>query len=50
MKRFYRYLRAGKAKDEALQAAQIDLIRTPHLSHPHHWAAFQLNGDWRQAG
>ena len=47
MKRFYRHLRAGQTKDEALQAAQIELIRTPHFSHPFHWAAFQLAGDWR---
>jgi CHAT domain-containing protein/Tfp pilus assembly protein PilF len=47
MKRFYRHLRAGETKDEALQAAQIELIRTPHFSHPFHWAAFQLAGDWR---
>jgi CHAT domain-containing protein len=47
MKRFYRHLRAGKTKDEALRAAQVELIRTPHFSHPYHWAAFQLAGDWR---
>jgi hypothetical protein len=38
----------GKATDAALQAAQAELIRTPHFSHPHYWAAFQLNGDWSQ--
>jgi CHAT domain-containing protein len=49
MKRFYGHLRAGKSKDEALQAAQIELIRSPQkrLNHPFHWAAFQLTGDWR---
>jgi CHAT domain-containing protein/Tfp pilus assembly protein PilF len=54
MKRFYGYLRAGKSRDEALQAAQIDLIRMRpaakgplDLSHPVRWAAFQLSGDWR---
>jgi CHAT domain-containing protein/Tfp pilus assembly protein PilF len=54
MKRFYGYLRAGKSRDEALQAAQIDLIRErssakgpADLSHPIRWAAFQLSGDWR---
>jgi CHAT domain-containing protein len=43
MKRFYTYLRQGKTKDEALRAAQLDLI----LSHPYHWAGFSLYGDWR---
>lgn len=45
MKRFYGHLRAGKTKDAALQAAQIEMIRKS--SHPFHWAAFQLAGDWR---
>ncbi len=47
MKRFYRYLKAGKTKDEALRSAQIDLIRSPDYSQPKDWAAFQLNGDWK---
>jgi CHAT domain-containing protein/tetratricopeptide (TPR) repeat protein len=49
MERFYTYLRQGRTKDEALQAAQLDLIRSAEagLSHPYHWAAFALHGDWR---
>ncbi len=47
MKRFYSYLKAGKAKDEALRLAQIELIRSPDFSRPRDWAAFQLNGDWK---
>ncbi len=47
MKRFYQYLKAGKAKDEALRLAQIDLIRSPEYSQPKDWAAFELNGDWK---
>jgi CHAT domain-containing protein len=47
MKRFYSHLRAGKTKDEALQAAQAALIRSSDFSHPYHWAAFQLVGDWK---
>jgi CHAT domain-containing protein/Tfp pilus assembly protein PilF len=48
MARFYGYLKNGKTKDEALQAAQVDLIRSngPY-AHPFHWAAFQLFGDWK---
>jgi CHAT domain-containing protein len=48
MKHFYGYLRGGKSKDEALRAAQIDQIREKNRSsHPFHWAAFQLTGDWK---
>ncbi|HEX4963496.1 MAG TPA: CHAT domain-containing protein [Thermoanaerobaculia bacterium] len=49
MKSFYTYLRQGRTKDEALQAAQLDLIRSKKgtLSHPYHWAGFSLYGDWR---
>src|SRR6185369_18098521 len=48
MRRFYGYLKQGKGKDEAIRAAQVDLIHGPEAtSHPYHWAAFQLSGDWR---
>ena len=47
MSRFYRYLKAGKTKDAALRAAQLDLIRSRRFFHPFHWAAFTLTGDWR---
>lgn len=43
MKSFYGYLRNGRTKDEALRAAQIEQAG----SHPFHWAAFQLTGDWK---
>jgi CHAT domain-containing protein/Tfp pilus assembly protein PilF len=46
MKNFYRSLRAGKTKDESLQAAQVALLHSSKFSHPYHWAAFQLFGDW----
>ncbi len=58
--RFHRHLRSGKPKDQALQAARIELLREPitivnkfgrkvrkDASAPIFWAAFQLYGDWR---
>ena len=42
---FYRYLRTGMPKAEALRSAQIDFARSSAL--PFHWAGFQLIGDWR---
>jgi CHAT domain-containing protein len=51
MHRFYRHLRDGTSKDTALQKAQTELIHSAvegrDLSHPFHWAGFQLVGDWK---
>lgn len=44
---FHRALRAGAPKDEALQQAQLLLLRGKNdaVRHPFHWAAFTLTGD-----
>ncbi len=60
MVRFHRDLQAGQPKDQALQAAQLELLRGPipienrkgeevdrDLSAPVFWAAFQIIGDWQ---
>jgi CHAT domain-containing protein/Tfp pilus assembly protein PilF len=60
MARFYRHYAAGLSKDEALRAAQMELIRGPvrlttskgqdmkmDASAPFYWAAFELFGDRR---
>lgn len=60
MARFHHHLAAGLSKDEALRAAQIELIRDPipittpqgqtletDASAPFFWAAFQLFGAWQ---
>ena len=60
MDRLYRQLHAGTATDEALRAAQLELLSAPlrlpsgdgetrelDARHPFHWAAFQVIGDWR---
>jgi len=60
MIRFYKYLRAGLTKDEALRRAQMELIRGPievvdekgqkslfDASAPYFWAGFQMYGDWQ---
>ena len=43
MTAFYKALRSGQTKDQALRTAQLTLIRTA----PFHWAAFQIFGDWK---
>ncbi len=60
MVRFYRHLKDGLPKDEALRAAQMELIRGPiqvknekgeveeiDASASYYWAAFQIYGDWQ---
>jgi CHAT domain-containing protein len=60
MIRFHRHLRGGKTIDEALRAAQLELIRGPvtftnlegeiverDYSSPHFWAPFVVIGDWK---
>jgi CHAT domain-containing protein len=43
MTAFYRHLREGRGKADALQAAQAE-TRT-QFPHPYYWAAFVLTGD-----
>jgi CHAT domain-containing protein len=60
MVRFYRHLKDGLSKDEALRATQMEFIRGPiqvtndkgervkfDASAPYYWAAFQIYGDWQ---
>ena len=47
MERFYRHLRAGESKDEALRSAQLETRAAKGSGSPFHWAGFQLVGDWR---
>ena len=60
MIRFYRHLRSGLPKDEALRAAQLEFIPAPievtdadgrktlkDASAPYYWAGFQIYGDWQ---
>ncbi|HXU31188.1 MAG TPA: CHAT domain-containing protein, partial [Thermoanaerobaculia bacterium] len=46
MGRFYAHLGAGEPKDRALSLAQREMLGGSY-HHPYHWAAFQLDGDWR---
>jgi len=47
MRRFYVHLKGGKHKDEALRAAQVEVLKNPLSRRPIYWAAFTLSGDWR---
>lgn len=43
---FYRELKAGKTKAEALRQAELTLLNQPETSHPYYWAPFLLVGSW----
>jgi CHAT domain-containing protein/Tfp pilus assembly protein PilF len=48
MSRFYTAMLAdGKAPGAALREAQLALLGQPRWKHPHYWAAFSLQGEWR---
>ena len=44
MRHFYTALARGSRRDEAVQAAQVEMRRQAAYGHPFHWAAFQLSG------
>ncbi|MCU0549545.1 MAG: CHAT domain-containing protein [Leptolyngbya sp. Prado105] len=46
MSEFYKALKEGKTKAEALRAAQIALLKNPKTAHPYYWSAFILVGSW----
>ena len=45
---FYKHLKSGKSKNEALQQAKLDYLANtndPLLKHPYYWAGFVISGD-----
>ncbi|MEP6593327.1 MAG: CHAT domain-containing protein, partial [Acidobacteriota bacterium] len=48
MKRFYAGMfTRGQPAAAALRAAQLEMARSARWGHPHYWAGWVLNGDWR---
>ncbi len=47
MVHFYQALKAGKPKAQAMQEAQVAILRDKRYQHPFYWAPFILIGDWR---
>ena len=47
MVELYKNLKTGKSKAEALQGAQVALLKQKKYAHPFFWAPFILIGDWR---
>jgi CHAT domain-containing protein/Tfp pilus assembly protein PilF len=47
MQHFYRNLRKGDNKDQALRSAQLQMLSSPASNHPVYWAGFNLSGEWK---
>ncbi len=48
MRRFYAGMfTRGQPAAAALRAAQLEMARSARWGHPHYWAGWVLNGDWR---
>ena len=47
---FYRRLKAGSGRADALREAQLAMLREPARAHPYYWGAFIEAGDYRKMG
>jgi CHAT domain-containing protein len=43
---YYRNLRAGAGRGEALRQAKLAMLRQPNRRHPYYWAGFIQSGEW----
>ncbi|HNB73502.1 MAG TPA: CHAT domain-containing protein, partial [Acidobacteriota bacterium] len=46
MTNFYRRLKAGEGRSQALHNSQLDMLKSKRWKHPFYWAAFIQSGDW----
>jgi CHAT domain-containing protein len=47
MTQYYRALKAGAGRSEALRQVQLKMLASREQSHPYYWASFIPAGDWR---
>lgn len=47
MRTFYTQLAEGREAIDAMQTAQLTILRNPRFAHPFFWAPFDLMGGWR---
>ena len=46
MVEYYRALRSGAGRNEALRQIQLRMLRDPKRRHPFYWASFIQSGEW----
>jgi CHAT domain-containing protein len=44
---YYKGLKSGGGRGDALRAVQLEMLRGTTRSHPFYWASFIQSGDWR---
>jgi CHAT domain-containing protein len=44
---YYKNLKLGSGRGDALRKVQLEMIRNPKRKHPFYWASFIQSGDWR---
>jgi CHAT domain-containing protein len=47
---YYKALRRGEGRGEALRQVQLKMLQSKYQSHPFYWATFILSGEWRALG
>lgn len=50
MIKYYRRLKRGEGRGEALRNVQMEMLRNKALRHPYFWAAFIQSGNWMSLG
>jgi CHAT domain-containing protein len=48
MSKYYRLLKAGRDRSEALRQVQLEMLQNPQYNHPYYWSAFIFSGDWHK--
>ena len=46
MTSYYKNLKAGMGRGEALRQVQLEMIKRPNRRHPFYWASFIQSGEW----
>jgi CHAT domain-containing protein len=43
---YYRNLKKGMGRGEALREVRLEMIKQPNRRHPFYWASFIQSGEW----
>ena len=46
MTNYYKNLKKGIGRGEALRQVQLEMIKRPNRRHPFYWASFIQSGEW----